>query len=300
MIDGMSIYDLLRLQTEIAAEIRKRERPRGGTGLDKANRKKLARVPQRVLEIMDRRRFIIGPVPSSRTRNAPEGTTGTVYPDKVQDPDGSSRVLKDGKGVQKLGGDVLVGELRGAKLVYLALEERATCPRSCAWWDGCYTNNMPLLVRYRHGPDLVARIREEVGELLRKHDMLLVRLHMAGDFYSVDYVLEWWRLLRDFPGLFAFGFTAWREDTRIGEVIGQLRDQMGDRFNIRTSGRTGRWGSFTVPLMAEDRAMIGDAVVCPEQRDAMRGFTKFTHCGSCGLCWKGGREIGRPIAFIEH
>lgn len=73
------------------------------------------------------------------------------------------------------------------------------------------------------------------------------------------------------------------------------------RFAIRTSGRTGRWGSFTVPLMAEDRAMIGDAVVCPEQRDAMAGFPKLTHCGSCGLCWKSDPAgLGRPIAFIEH
>jgi hypothetical protein len=47
--------------------------------------------------------------------------------------------------------------------------------------------------------------------------------------------------------------------------------------------------------------MIGDAVVCPEQRDAMNGSERGIHCGSCGLCWKtGGSATGRPIAFVEH
>ena len=56
-----------------------------------------------------------------------------------------------------------------------------------------------------------------------------------------------------------------------------------------------------MPLMAEDRAMIGDAVICPEQRDAMKGFVNFTHCGSCGLCWKSDpKSFGRPIVFYEH
>lgn len=58
--------------------------------------------------------------------------------------------------------------------------------------------------------------------------------------------------------------------------------------------------SFTLPFPT-DRPMIGDAVVCPEQRDAMNGSERATHCGSCGLCWKtGGNATGRPIAFVEH
>jgi hypothetical protein len=299
MIENMGIEELLALRIELAAEIWSRKDNRKRKVLDKGHQRKIGRAVRGAMKIMDRRRFIIGPVPSGRTRTAPPDATGSVYPDMVRDPDGS--VLKDGRNVQKLGGDVLVGDLKGARLFFIALEERATCPRSCAWWEGCYTNNMPLLVRYRHGTALQAAITAELRELFKNSDRILVRLHMSGDFYSVAYVRFWRSLLETFPGLHAFGFTAHPDDTVIGAEIAAMRDLFRGRFAIRTSGRTGRWGSFTVPLMAEDRAMIGDAVVCPEQRDAMAGFKQFTHCGSCGLCWKADRAgEGRPIAFIEH
>ena len=46
-------------------------------------------------------------------------------------------VLKCGRNNSKIGGDVLVGRLRGARIFTLTLEERATCPRSCAMWRAC-------------------------------------------------------------------------------------------------------------------------------------------------------------------
>lgn len=299
-IDGMGITELLRLRVEIAAEIRKRKAGKTGLTLDKANRRRLARAVSGALEVMDRRRFIIGPVPGGKTREV-EGLTGSLYPNMVRDPGPLDTVLKDGDNVQKLGGQVLVGALLGAKLVSLALEERTTCPRSCGLWDACYTNGMPQLVRYRAGDALLAAIEREVAELCDRHEKVLVRLHMAGDFYSLDYLALWERLLFRHWGLHVFGFTAHGDDSVIGRAIASIRDDQPERFAIRHSGRTGRWGSFTVPLMAEDRAMIGDAVVCPEQRDAMKGFQSFTHCGSCGLCWKADEKgLGRPIVFIEH
>jgi hypothetical protein len=44
------------------------------------------------------------------------------------------------------------------------------------------------------------------------------------------------------------------------------------------------------------RKTIGDAVVCPEQRDAMEGDARSVHCGSCGVCW----STEAPVAFVEH
>lgn len=300
MIEGLGIEELLRLRTEIAAEIKARAEAKGNR-LDKANRRRLAKIVPATLKIMDRRRFIIGRVPVGKTKAAPSGMERTMFPSMVRNPAGDEQVLKDGDNVQKLGGQVLVGELRGAKIVYLALEERATCPRSCAFWTSCYTNGMPQLVRYRHGPELEARIAEDVAALCAAHEKVLIRLHMSGDFYSREYVIYWARLITKHLNLWVFGFTAHEEGSGIGDLIASYRDLQRPRFSIRTSGRTGKWGSFTIPLMAEDRAMIGDAVICPEQRDAMKGFTNFTHCGSCGLCWKSDpKSLGRPIVFYEH
>ena len=60
---------------------------------------------------------------------------------------------------------------------------------------------------------------------------------------------------------------------------------------------------FTPEDLSEEQRMIGDAVVCPEQRAAMsgenlrRGQSKpSAHCGACGLCWKG----DAPIVFVKH
>jgi hypothetical protein len=122
-----------------------------------------------------------------------------------------------------------------------------------------------------------------------------VRLHVLGDFYSVEYLALWATLLRLHPGLYIFGFTAHRTNTPIGALISGLRESHHDRFCVRTSGTSGRWGSFTIDFPTE-KARLGDAVVCPEQRDANTGGHRNMHCGSCGLCW----AVSAPIVFMEH
>jgi hypothetical protein len=258
-----------------------------------------ARAAPALAVVRDIRRAIITPVPTGEVRTAVKGLTGSLFPSMVRDAT-DDVLLKGGENIAKIGGAVLVGSLKGARIVSLALEERATCPRSCTLWDTCYTNNMPRLIRYRPGPLLEPKLAVEVAQLCRDHAKVLVRLHISGDFYSLEYVALWGRLLARHPGLHVFGFTAWDSDTTIGAVIAAMRDADPARFAVRTSGRTGKWGSFTLPFPT-DRPMIGDAAVCPEQRDAMDGHKRQTHCGSCGLCWKtGGAATGRPIAFIEH
>jgi hypothetical protein len=126
---------------------------------------------------------------------------------------------------------------------------------------------------------------------------VLVRLHVLGDFYSVDYVRFWASLVQRHRGLYVFGFTAWGPNTEIGAAIACERDQLlpSRRFNVRHSGRTGRWGAFTIDFPTE-RKTIGDAIVCPEQLSAMAGRDDARHCGSCGVCW----STDRPIVFVEH
>lgn len=247
--------------------------------------------------VRDRRRFQVSPVPTGETRKPePEASTGTRYPHTLVEPTPGTIVLKDGANNCKIGGDVLVGHLRGAHIVTLTLEERATCPSSCTLWTTCYGNMMNKSDRFRHGPSLEARIRAEIDALMHRHEKVLVRLHVLGDFYSWEYLCLWAELLDQYDGLNVFGFTAWPEDTQIGAGVARLREVYPRRFAVRTSGRGGRWGSFTIDFPTR-KAMIGDAVVCPEQRDAMGDLKdRNLHCGSCGLCWK----VDKAIVFVEH
>jgi hypothetical protein len=92
----------------------------------------------------------------------------------------------------KIGGDVLVGRLKGARIFTLTLEERATCPRSCAHLAGCYGNAMPHPVRWQADDAFEDRLSMEIAELCAAHDTVLVRLHILGDFYSARYVGYGW------------------------------------------------------------------------------------------------------------
>jgi hypothetical protein len=263
---------------------------------DKLAVKKIARAARHVETVKDRRRFRTTAVPFGQPSVlADADATGTIFPTRVFKPADLDHALVDGANNSKIGGDVLVGRLKGARIVTLTLEERATCPTSCGLWRGCYGNAMQHARRIEAGAALEARIKAEVDDLCAAHRLVLVRLHVLGDFYSPAYVGLWLMLLNIYPGLHLFGFTAHRPNTPIGALIAGIREKHPDRFCVRTSGSSGAWGSFTVDFPTE-KPMLGDAVVCPEQRDAMSGGGKGMHCGACGLCWAG----STPIVFVEH
>lgn len=277
-----------------ALGISPKNRPRGN--VDKAALKRAASIAKGVRKVSDRRRFKVGAVPLGEpSRVVDPAMTGTKFPGKVSAVTDAEPVLKDGRTNGKIGGDVLVGHLKGARIFTLTLEERATCPRSCKMWTGCYGNAMQWAKRWKHGPALVDALRREVADVCAQNETVLIRLHILGDFYSVDYVKVWADLLDLHDNLYVFGFTAHGDDTPIGRAIVYLRERAPQHFAVRTSGRTGEWGSFTLPFPTEAKR-IGDAVVCPEQRDAMEGSPDARHCGNCAVCW----SSSVPIAFVEH
>lgn len=250
-------------------------------------------------KVRDRRRFKTTMVPGARAPRvagaAAQREGRTEHGHTVVDPE-IGKILCDGANNAKLGGDVLVGRLKGVRIWHLTLEERATCPRSCALWATCYGNGMSQARRLRAGPDLERLLPAEVERVLAAGGgRALVRLHMLGDFYTPDYVGIWKGLLHDHPGLSVFGFTAHAPQTPIGAAVEWARATHGLRFAIRHSGRSGAWGSFTIDFPT-DRPRLGDAVVCPEQRDAMNGDPRARHCASCALCW----QAPVPIVFVEH
>lgn len=284
---------------------------------DKAAAKRAERNERARAQVNDIRRFKDAPIATGESKPLAADHPAlqeqrTLFPGTVRTPSPAGGVLIGGENNVKIGGYVLVGPLKGARILTLALEERATCPRSCKRWADCYGNSMPMAKRWAAGPELLSAIEADLEAAFKEHEKVLVRLHVLGDFYSLEYVEFWARMLKHHPGLYLFGFTAhapvydsarqtvgkWGYE--IGHAVGTLNslfacEDSGPRAWIRWSERTGDMGAFTIPFPTEEPT-IGDAIVCPEQRDAIDRPEKQTHCGSCGLCW--GRR--RAIAFIRH
>jgi hypothetical protein len=211
----------------------------------------------------------------------------TIYPSTVVSPR-QHWALKSGSNWRKIGGVVLKGKWRRFPLYILNLEERATCPTACRHWRSCYTNHMQWMQRMEAGPDLEWKLEREVALLSIDHPNFCVRLHGAGDFYSVAYVELWRTLLERHEGLHVFGYTA-RLDDAIADALRSLARDVGwSRFAMRVSN-----GPFplrsTVTIESVRQKPVG-ALVCPEQTG------KTESCSTCALCW----QSEKRIAFLQH
>lgn len=218
----------------------------------------------------------------------------TMFPTTVVDVKDSPRVLVSGVNSRKIGSPVAKGPWAGFPIFTLTLEERKTCPASCFHWRTCYGNAMPRARRHRHGPEFEARLAFELAEKQREHpDGFVVRLHILGDFYSVDYVVRWSEWLDEFPALHVFGYTAHKPVTNIGYQIEKLTNARWDRFAIRFSDETSRPGGATTIWRKPETAVVPEGIVCPAQTGAT------DCCGTCGLCWHE-NAADKTIVFVAH
>jgi hypothetical protein len=146
-------------------------------------------------------------------------TGRSIFPSRVFDPDEVQRVLKDGHQSRKIGKFVTKGKMRGFPIFTLTLEERATCPRTCLAWGECYGNAMHAAERIVAGPALETALWDELAALQQLHPGgFLVRLHVLGDFYSLDYAQLWHEALEAYPALHIFGYTARPPQSDIGQL----------------------------------------------------------------------------------
>jgi len=224
------------------------------------------------------------------TETHPAAVEGRTLFQKRQRPaHEASRLLKDGQHNRKIGGNVIKGALRGCRVFTLTLEERATCPRSCAHWLDCYGNVMNWSVRIQPNDSLIPLLDAEVRQLHARFKRILIRLHVLGDFFSEDYVAFWARLLDELPGLHVYGYTA-RNGCRVARAVERMNGQ--PRCWIRFSdGSEDQFRAVTVTSL-EQAAEVG-AIVCPAQNEPPG---KSISCGSCALCW----STPKTIAFLRH
>lgn len=224
----------------------------------------------------------------------------TLFPSTVvtvtaDEPD---RLLVSGKNNRKIGSTVEKGKFKGYGIYCLSLEERATCPEDCSARGICYGNGMQMARRHRIGdPDVFFdRLGFEIADLLDSQPGLLIRLHVLGDFPSVEYVSFWKDVLDEHPNVACFGYThrnatAWGGD-EIGDAIQAVKDAHPERFRIRWSTDVARPDSAII-LDHVPRGSRGpnQEIVCPSQTDAT------ACCATCSLCWEAPHE---NIGFIKH
>lgn len=218
----------------------------------------------------------------------------TLFPSTVISPKDSPAILVSGENSRKLGSHVTKGPWSGFPIYQLSLEERATCPRECFHWNTCYGNGMQMARRHKNDDTLIPYLRAELTDLQDEFPRgFVVRLHVLGDFFSVEYVAAWRQFLKDFPALHVFGYTAHPKDSEIGKDLLAITEKQFDRFAIRFSASEPQpQGATTIWRMPEDDN-VWEGIVCPAQTG------KTDCCGSCGLCWAVSAKE-KTIAFIAH
>lgn len=209
----------------------------------------------------------------------------TVFPYRVKTVTEVKKVLHSVANNSKLGNGVPVvakGKWRGMAAFALTLEERKTCDPSCQMRQECYGNNMRFTTRVSNDDPaaLMAKIEDEVRDLLRTYGKILVRPHILGDFFSLEYAAFWAGLVRQYPGLHLFGFTQWRRDSDLGRAIQAINDVDPERVWFRFSNAGGDMSAN----------VEGEGIPCPEQ------IGKTDSCMTCGLCW----STTHPVSFKRH
>ena len=211
----------------------------------------------------------------------------TVFPSTVIPASRLTRLLKSGHNSRKIGAKMAKGKWKGQPVYTLTLEERATCPRSCKEFATCYGNNMPFAQRIYDDGTLTKRLWGELASIAAENPAgFVVRLHVLGDFSSVDYVEFWREALNDFPALNIFGFTARIPPDPIGVALVRLTADFYDRFRMRFSGADKETDCSEVVERPEDVRWTR----CPAETDPDRS------CASCGLCM----QSNINISFVRH
>jgi hypothetical protein len=171
----------------------------------------------------------------------------------------------------------------------MSLEERRTCPRTCAVWQECYGNAMAKAVRWEVDAQLYERLELQLEQLSMSFPRgFAVRLHTLGDFQDLQYLEFWLAALRRHPALHAFGFTAHTRNSPIGGAI-EVESAKWDRFRIRFSNDIGPRGAVVAETPPRGRRPQG--ITCPADSDHPENS-----CGSCGLCL----TTTMPIVFKRH
>lgn len=225
----------------------------------------------------------------------------TVYTSRVFDAGERDRILISGINNAKIGNRVTKGPWAGFPIYTFALEERATCPRSCGLWSSCYGNSLPVAVRFKYNDGFLMSLEEELVMAGDKHPRgFAVRAHVLGDFINLEYVRHWKLWMGMVPALHVWGYTAHQAGTQIGDAVYAMNHVYAGRWAFRNSvppeTEHDEWQAATTwekPVKVGGALRGGGGLICPAEMGAT------ATCGTCGLCWSPAAAKTR-IVFLGH
>ena len=219
--------------------------------------------------------------------------TTTIYKKNIHDlNEYKFKTIKDSTNI-KLGKKVIKGMYNNYKLKTVTLIERETCPSDCIHWEDCYGNNMPFAHRMKHNDQNLLQ-KKIYNELLNStNQLLLIRLHVLGDFFNVKYVKFWSIMLNTFKNIAVYGYTA----NNINSKIELSRDIAKEIIKLNYSKHShirfsnDLTNSFSANSYDIVKPVKGESILCPVQEN------KTANCGTCGLCWN---QKTQSIIFKTH
>ena len=202
----------------------------------------------------------------------------------------SPRVLKLSTNV-KLGKIVKKGKHKGKHILTLTLIERETCTNECEHYLTCYGNNMPFAHRFEVNEAFMLRLESDIEYYVQKYpEGILIRLHVLGDFESIQYIEFWNRMLHTYSSIAIYGYTRnhitskYEHIRALGYKTIAVRNIHKDRFAIRFSNK------LDDEFSANSREITDEGITCLAQVKAN------VSCSDCTLCWASKKQIG----FITH
>tara|TARA_R100001129_G_C5277109_1_gene235759 strand:+ start:51 stop:764 length:714 start_codon:yes stop_codon:yes gene_type:complete len=196
---------------------------------------------------------------------------------------------------KKLGKVVGRGKFVKKPLYSLSLCEREMgCPKSCHHWDSCYGNNMPFAHRFKTNNTLhfTAILKDEIYYLTKKYKFgIHIRLHVLGDFFDREYVNFWYLILKLYPKVSIYGYTAHKPTSELGKRLNHVISKIGfERFAIRFSNADVELSANSTEYKPKKNVSFRP-IVCLEQEN------KVANCVSCGVCWN---SKAKQILFKTH
>ena len=200
------------------------------------------------------------------------------------------KVLKASTNI-KLGKKVTKGKLKGMKMYTLTLIERETCTDECEHYTDCFGNNMHVAHRFEVNDAFMLRLESDIhATAVANPNGFLVRLHILGDFKSVEYTLFWERMMIHYPNLHVYGYSRNHIDSKYSHVrdiakeLIRLRSKYQERWAVRFSNKLDQEYS------ANSRDITDKGITCLAQ------VKTDVSCSDCTLCWSSKKAIG----FITH
>jgi len=211
----------------------------------------------------------------------------------------------------------------GKGIAGFSLPAISTCPGRTALCEGiCYATSG--FFRFRNVRTSLQRSLKAAGddgfatiissEISRRRSIKAVRIHPAGDFYSVEYINKWIKIVTDNPNT---SFWAYTRSWRVPKLVPGLKE-LGELPNIElfasideesgrqqkteksTAARTQKVSKVppkwlrTADVVDSWKEVDSTYVQCPNLKN------KTITCAKCTYCFKpaGGKKMN--VVFTKH